>query len=58
MTASHLTALIVLHTLTTSLSAAMACMTSESDPARVLAAAQNNAAAWIHCEMQCAAEGV
>lgn len=58
MTPSHLTALVVLHALSLSLGAAMRCMTSESDPGHVLAAAQNNAAAAIHSALECAAEGL
>jgi hypothetical protein len=47
MTAALITRLVVLHSLSTSLSAALRCMTPDSDPVLVLRAAANNAAQEI-----------
>lgn len=58
MTASHLAALVVLHTLATSLTAAVRCMTSESHPVDVYNAAARNAAAVISIELELIAEGM
>ena len=58
MTAAHLTALVVLHSLTTSLAAQMRCMSADSNPADVLRAAGNNAAASISAELELIAEGL
>jgi hypothetical protein len=47
MTALHITRLVVLHSLSTSLSAALRCATPDSDPMLMLVAAANNAAQEI-----------
>ena len=47
MTASQLTAPVVLFALYTALAAALACATADSEPAAILRAAGNNAAMAI-----------
>jgi len=58
VTAAQLTRLVVLGELATSLSAALRCVTPDSNAADVLRAAANNAAACIAMQRECAAEGV
>lgn len=58
MTAAQITALAVLFALSTSLRAALACATSDSDPGAMLGAAARNAAGYICSELECIAEGL
>lgn len=58
MTAAQITALVVLGTLVTSLRAGLSMITADSDPALVLRAAGNNAAASISMTLELIAEGL
>lgn len=57
MSAAQVAGFVALVELATSLSAALACATVDSDPAAILRAAGNNAAASISMQLECAAEG-
>ena len=58
MSAAQIVAVVVLHELTTSIRAGMKCMTHDSDPAAVLRAAENNAAASISATLELIEEGL